>query len=112
MIGSTGPAAEPAGPVEPIIYPGDEPGIVPPEIIKQDVPAIPSSIVGMTRSNGVLELVIDEEGRVISIALRARVHPLYDSALMNAARDWKYRPAKLNGTPVRFRKLLQVTVRR
>ena len=106
------PEAEPAGPVEPIVYTGEEPGIVPPAIIKQDVPAIPSSIVGMTRSNGVLELVIDEEGRVISIALRARVHPLYDSALMNAARDWKYRPAKLNGTPVRFRKLLQVTVRR
>jgi hypothetical protein len=40
------------------------------------------------------------------------VHPVYDSALVNAARDWKYKPATLNGTPVRFRKLLRLTIRR
>jgi hypothetical protein len=37
---------------------------------------------------------------------------MYDSALLNAAREWKYQPATLNGSPVRFRKLLQISVKR
>jgi hypothetical protein len=98
--------------LEPKIYTAEEQGIVPPVAINQEVPPVPSAIVGMTRDKGVLDLVIDEQGRVVSIALRARVHPLYDTALMNAARDWRYRPAKLNGSPVKFRKLLQISIKR
>jgi hypothetical protein len=98
--------------LEPKIYTAEEQGIVPPVAINQEVPPVPSAIVGMTRDRGVLDLVIDEQGRVVSIALRARVHPLYDTVLMNAARDWRYRPAKLNGSPVKFRKLLQISIKR
>jgi TonB family protein len=94
------------------VYSSEEPGIEPPEIVRQDVPAVPAAIAGMTRNVGVLDLVIDEEGRVISMTLRARIHPVYDAALMKAAKDWKYKPAKLNGTPVRFRKLIQIAVKR
>jgi tetratricopeptide (TPR) repeat protein len=104
--------AGPALPVEPRIYTAEEPGIVPPVIIRQDVPTVPSAITGMTRNMGVLELVIDEKGRVISLALRSRIHPIYDTALVNAAREWKYKPAKLNGSAVRFRKFLQISVKR
>jgi tetratricopeptide (TPR) repeat protein len=111
-------AAEPSAPVEPKksaaprIYTAEDDGVVPPVIIHQDLPSVPASIVGMTRDKGVLDVVIDEQGRVVSIALRARVHPLYDTALMTAARDWKYKPAQLNGTPVKYRKLLQISVKR
>jgi TonB family protein len=97
---------------EPKIYTSDEPGIVGPVIIRQDVPAMPAAISAMTRNSGVVELVIDEQGRVTSLNLRGRIHPMYDSTLLNAARDWKYQPARLNGTPVRFRKLIQITIRR
>ena len=105
---------EPVAPksLEPKVYTSEDPGIEPAVIIRQDVPAIPAAIAGMTRSTGVLDLVIDEQGRVISMTLRARIHPVYDTVLLKAARDWKYEPAKLNGTPVRFRKLLQIAVKR
>ena len=102
----------PAVPVEPRIYTGDDEGVVPPEIIRQDVPQVPNAIMGMTRERGVIDLVIDEQGRVISMTMRARIHPVYDTALMNAARDWKYKPATLDGQPVQYRKLLQIAVRR
>lgn len=105
------PKAPPA-PVVPRIYTAEEPGIVQPVAIKQELPPVPNGILGMAKDRGVLDIVIDEEGRVASIALRSRVHPIYDTALINAARDWKYRPAELNGTPVKFRKLLQITVKR
>jgi hypothetical protein len=107
------PVAEPPKqPVQPRIYTTADTAVVPPAIIRQDVPAVPNSVVGMARAKGVLELIIDEEGRVSSIVLRARVHPVYDSLLMTAAKDWKYRPATLNGKPVKFRKLLQVAIKR
>jgi hypothetical protein len=110
------PAAAPT-PVEPKkavpkIYTAEDDGIVPPVAIKQEVPPVPAAIVGMTKDRGVLDLVIDEQGRVASMTLRTRVHPIYDSVLMNAAREWKYKPATMNGTPVKFRKLLQVTIKR
>jgi hypothetical protein len=110
------PAPEPA-PIEPKksapkIYSAEDAGIVAPVVINQEVPQVPSSIVGMTKDKGVLDLVIDEQGRVASIALRMRVHPVYDSVLMNAAREWKYKPATFNGTPVKYRKLLQISIKR
>jgi hypothetical protein len=32
--------------------------------------------------------------------------------LLAAARDWKYKPATVEGVPVKFRKLIQITVDR
>jgi tetratricopeptide (TPR) repeat protein len=56
---------------------------------------------------GVLELVIDESGGVISVVSLGAIMPNYDEALRAAARQWKYRPAMLrDGTPVRYRLLV------
>lgn len=106
------PEPAPSVPAEPRIYTGEDESVVPPEIIRQDVPQVPNAIMGMTRERGVIDVVIDEQGRVVSMTMRARIHPVYDTALMNAARDWKYKPATLNGQPVQYRKLLQIAVRR
>jgi TonB family protein len=57
-----------------------------------------------------LELVIDETGRVVSVMVRMSVHPLYDTQLVAAARDWRYLPASFAGQPVKFRKMVQITV--
>lgn len=102
----------PKGPPQPRIYTSADENVQQPAILRQDVPAVPAAIMGMARDKGVLDLVIDEQGRVSSIVLRARVHPVYDSLLIKAAKDWKYRPALLNGKPVKFRKLLQIALQR
>lgn len=102
----------PVAPAVPKIYSGEEPGIVVPQTIRQELPPVPASIMTTVREKGLLDIVIDEEGRVVSMALRGRVHPVYDSLLLNAVRDWKYRPAMLQGKPVQFRKLIQFTVKK
>lgn len=102
----------PKGPAQPRIYTSADDDVQQPAIIRQEVPSVPASIIGMARDKGVLDLVIDEQGRVSSIVLRARVHPVYDSLLIKAAKDWKYEPARLNGKPVKFRKLLQIALQR
>ena len=102
----------PAVPREPRIYSTDDEGVKAAVVVRQDVPPVPASITSMARDRAVIELVIDEQGRVASMALRMRVHPVYDTLLLNAAKEWKYKPATLDGTPVRYRKLLQVSIAR
>ena len=69
---------------------------------------MPTSIQNHTRDRGLLEVVIDEQGRVIGLTMRTSVHPLYDTQLMTAAREWRYQPATVGGVPVKFRKLIQI----
>lgn len=103
-------SADPPAPVAAKIYMAEEPGIVAPVTIRQDLPSLPAAISAFTKRQGLLDLVIDEQGRLVSIAVRSSLHPVYDKLLVNAASDWKYRPATLNGRPVQFRKLLQITL--
>ena len=113
------PAPMPARPAEPPnaaaadrIFSGDDTGITAPVALKQELPRVPAQLAGKTRDRGLLEIVIDEQGRVINATIRSPLHPVYDTQLLVAARDWKYRPATLNGRPVKFRKMIQVAVTR
>lgn len=103
---------KPAAPAPPAIYTAEAPGIVPPVTIRQNVPPVPQSISRVTKEQGLVDLIIDEQGRLVSISLRTSLHPVYDKMIVEAARDWKYQPAKLNGVPVSFRKLLQISITR
>ncbi len=109
------PEPEPApaaAPAVPKIYSGDDTEVVGPVTIRQDLPRVPSAIVMLARDRGVLEVVVDEAGRVESAAIRSSVHNTYDAMLLSAAADWRYRPATLNGQPVKFRKRIAVTIAR
>jgi TonB family protein len=61
--------------------------------------------------SGVIELVIDEHGAVASASVIQSVSPAYDRSLVAAARRWQYRPATLNGQPVKYRKAVGVVLR-
>ena len=100
----------PVLPREPRVWTGDEPGVSPPVIIRQEVPRVPSTISSQVRERGLLEVVIDEQGRVVNLTLRLPIHPMYDPQLLAAAREWRYKPATVDGVPVKFRKMIQVTV--
>jgi hypothetical protein len=92
------------------VYTVDDPDVTPPVPVRQDVPRIPPALALQAHARGVLDLVIDERGRVVALNIRVSVHPMYDTLLMTAARDWKYQPATFAGKPVKFRKLIQINV--
>ena len=92
------------------IYTADDPGVVLPVVIKQDLPRVPSVIAAHVRDRGVVEIVVDELGRVTQVVIRMSLHPMYDNLVLAAARDWRYQPATLGGTAVKFRKLIQVAL--
>jgi hypothetical protein len=105
------PPSAPAYSPDHIFSAGDV-NVVAPVPVKQEVPRVPSQIANQTRDRGLLEIVIDEQGRVTGLELKVKLHPLFDSQLLVAAKDWRYRPATLNGRPVKYRKLIQITVTR
>jgi TonB family protein len=94
----------------PHVWTGDEPGVTPPVQVRQDVPRVPTLIAAQARERGLLEVVIDEQGRVTGLTIRLSIHPMYDAQLIAAAKDWRYKPAMAGGVPVKFRKVIQVTV--
>ena len=42
--------------------------------------------------------------------IRAAIDPTYDRIALDASRSWRYKPATRDGTPVKFRKLVQVKI--
>ena len=100
----------PIVPSTPRVYSTQDANISPPRAIRQVLPPFPNTL-GVSKA-GVLEIVIDEAGGVESAAMRGSVNPRYDELVLLAARNWVYRPATLQGVPVKYRKLLQVAVKR
>lgn len=106
------PPPTPAVRAVPKVYTTDDAEVTAPVTVRQDVPKVPLTILNQVRDRGIIEVIIDELGRVESAAIRASVHPSYDSMLLAAAADWKYRAATVNGQPVKFRKRIQISVAR
>ena len=73
----------------------------PPELLLKVQPQYPE-IARRARIEGkvVLEAVIDGSGNVVNVRVLRSV-PLLDGAATEAVKQWKYRPARQNGRPVK-----------
>jgi hypothetical protein len=94
------------------IYGADDARIVAAVPVQQSVPTVPPAMAADVERAGILELVIDESGAVESAVMRVTISPRIDAVIVDAAKRWTYRPATLDGTPVRYRKMMQIDVRR
>jgi TonB family protein len=99
------PAPQPEKPPEPRVYTAADTDVKRPVGISQLLPPWrPENPVEVRQAyNGVVELVIGEDGRVMTAVLLKSVHPRYDQQLLRAAHEWRFRPATKDGKPVRFR---------
>lgn len=87
--------------------------VVPPTIIRQDVPPWPSSAAGIATPGarkGVLEIVVGPTGEVESAKMIKPIHPAYDAVLLAATKRWSYEPASQDGHAIEYVKRLEVTV--
>jgi hypothetical protein len=57
---------------------------------------------------GQLEVVIDERGGIESAKILLSIAPGYDPLLLEATKKWKFRPATLNGEPVKYRRRYEI----
>lgn len=91
------PPPPPPAPSQPIRL---HAGIDAPRRVKEVTPVYPA----LARSAGaqgvvIIEAIIDVNGDVVSATILRSV-PLLDAAAVDAVRQWKYTPARLNGEPV------------
>jgi TonB family protein len=102
-------AAAPApAPAAARIFGIGEPNVVAPIAIVQRLPPFRGRV--LREGVGILEVIIDESGAVESARMRVPLNAAYDKVVLDAAKSWQYQPATVNGVPVRFRKLVQVTL--
>jgi len=106
------PAAAPVAPAvvqPPRIYNSTDAGVTPPQVIRQELPGYVGPM--LMAKQGAIEVTIDETGSVVLARVRQSVAVQYDAQALKAAQNWKYIPATVDGKPVKFRKLVQVTVK-
>ena len=110
------PAAITVTPLSPTtsnsVFGSEDIDVIPPVIVDQRMPVwIPPGPFLATRTfHGTLEVIIGENGAVVSESMSAPVFPRYDWELLNAVQRWKYKPATRNGRPVKYRKIIAVTL--
>jgi TonB family protein len=94
---SAAPAARPSNSGEPISG-----GVLNGKIVSSVPPAYPA-IARAARASGtvVVQVVVNEEGRVIS-ARAVTGHPLLQQSAVDAVRQWRFSPVHLSGQPVKF----------
>jgi TonB family protein len=97
----------------PGVYSANDTDVVAPVTLRQQMPTIPYNLArGMTNSKGagVLEVTINEKGRVDQASMREPVNPFFDSVVIAAAKSWQYKPATRGGEPVKYIKRIGVSV--
>jgi tetratricopeptide (TPR) repeat protein len=99
----------PAAPKAARIYSASDPEVIPPGVLRQELPGYPGQVT--LPRQGLIEVVIDEAGMVESAFMRIGVSNTYDGLAISAARNWRFRPAMLNGVPVKYRKAVQITIK-
>jgi len=90
------------------IFSTDDSDVVAPVTIQQKMPQFPGALTATMA--GVLEVVVNAAGSVESVRLMEPVHPRYDSLLLSTAKKWQYQPARIEGTPVRYLKRIQISL--
>ncbi len=104
-------APEPVMPPPSHIFAQGDPAVVAPTIVRQWLPPFPTN-TNVFPSAGAIEVVIDATGAVESAVMKVPLNVAYDRQAIAAAKTWQFRPATLNGVPVKFRKVVQISVRR
>jgi len=80
--------------------------VTPPVWNRRQLPSEPAP----NAKTGYFEIVIDTNGDVESVRLISPTRRYEERMLMAAAKAWKFRPARLNGEPVKYRMRVPITL--
>jgi len=99
---------EPRLPPAPRIYSAEDGNVVPPIVVRQVLPPFPTR--AFSAAQGALAVVVDERGAVESAAMLMPLGQPYDRMVVDSAKSWRYKPATIDGTPVKFRREVQINL--
>ncbi len=101
MVAATrAPEPKPFASWRPQIYGPDDSQVTPPAVIDQTLPAwvAPAGFARRT-FQGLLAVVVGEDGLVASAEMVAPTFPAYDALLLSTAKRWRYEPADGTAAP-------------
>jgi TonB family protein len=115
VVETAPPAAPPSTPTPAAparsIYTLIDKDVVAPVAVNRHIPVWNPRVNEDRRTfNGVLRIIIDEAGNVAVADMRASAHPVYDTALLEAARSWTFKPAIRGGLPVPYEMLIDIAL--
>jgi tetratricopeptide (TPR) repeat protein len=97
------------GSLAPVIYSQADRYVVGPVEVARKMPTWrPPPTVKRGVYHGLIEIIIDERGMVEKVTQLISVEATYDPLLLEAARGWRFRPASLNGEPVKYRRQYEI----
>jgi len=97
-----------AAPSAPRVYSAADGDVTAPAMVRQNIPPFTRPVT--QRKTAVVELLINERGGVDSASMVSPLDPVYDRAVIAAAKNWQYEPAKADGKPVKYQKRVQITL--
>jgi TonB family protein len=95
------------------IYSALDTHVTGPVALRQDIPRVPANLalsIRASKRTAIIEVTIDERGRVETALIRESVNPVFDGMVLTAARGWQYQPARLEGAPVRYLKRIAIAL--
>jgi tetratricopeptide (TPR) repeat protein len=102
-----------AAPPAIVIYDAQSADVVAPAPISTPLPDWHPGFFELNRTfSGEVQLVIGEDGSVMSALITRSVHASYDGRLLEATKGWTFKPATKDGMPVKYRYLMTVRVLR
>ncbi|MDQ5873023.1 MAG: TonB family protein, partial [Acidobacteriota bacterium] len=104
------PPVEPAAPPPPVPGPGETGQVVAPAVLvsKVDPEYPPAAVHAQAEGSVVLEIGIDETGRVTDVQVVRGLSFGLSEAAATAVREWRYRPAQGPSGPIASRKTVRI----
>lgn len=94
-----------------VVYSREDREVVPPvEVSRFMPPWNPPPAMRSVEYRGELEVIVDETGRVQDRRMVRPSNPSYDVTLLGATESWRFEPARLNGTAVKYRLTYQIVL--
>jgi TonB family protein len=88
------------------VYSSNNADVSPPVWTRRQLPSEPEP----DSQTGYFDIVIDTNGDVESVRLISPTRRYEERMLLAAAKAWKFRPARLNGQPVRYQMRVPITL--
>lgn len=107
-------AALPFTPLGIFTYDWRDKDVVPPVAVDQGVSGWWGSMGAPAAGAplGAIEVVVDEDGRVVDARIYQSVNRIYDTVLLESVKQWRYQPATKDGRPVKYRRITGVVAGR
>lgn len=108
--GISAPVSRPFTPLDIFTYDWRDKDVVPPTPVAQPISGWWGSMGEPAPGTrlGVVDLVIDEHGRVADAFIYQSVNRVYDAVLLASVKQWRYEPATRAGRAVKYRRVTGV----